>query len=320
MLSFLQPMLRRIKRHTIIYLFRQFRETYIKIFKELVLIIKKKILILLLALLSLSLQAEQLMGYNFPMKVKPYSALNFPPMMTKADFQKILETAANQIPYRKAYYLLGHIADLMHGHLIFAHQEGHTASPDFCQEEIDWDGLTPLAVLFHTQEFPDSYTPSVFETLSDQEIEKLNKLDRKKRNWIMWLKTTGLFRKKGSIQNARWHMKKGVTFNRRYTLYDEDINPKHFGKYSRVADDWTFHFFAVDCELIPERFKKDSNLIEIYHRAENKKICLALENLICMEPHSSHPEAYCPGVAVDQLSSLPPHITTADLENFPSLL
>lgn len=209
------------------------------------------------------------------LRLKTYAQLAFPPQLSRAELQWMLQTAASGL-HGLAFEDMGDMSDFMHGHVVFQPLDGSEAPAKDLNDlswTPDWSKLEAKAVLFHTQEF--GYLRQGVPFLGPN--GKLNGLDY---NWLLFLKDNAKA-SRGELGRGRdWH--RDPVADQKFTVRVSDLDPRYFGP-RPGSWEYAFYFFRIHCADLDalgsvERIE-NSNLLDV--KIGSERVCLALENFHC---------------------------------------
>jgi hypothetical protein len=201
----------------------------------------------------------------------PFQTSELPHALTRAQVQALVQRFVDA-KHGKAFRHLGDDQDFDHGHLLFK----------------DKQGGRPVAVLFHTQERASRWS-------SEDPGGKYDYVDKKGRNWIVWLDPDK------PIENARdyeraaypdtpewreWVKLHLEMYQGAFTITYDMLDPKKLGvdpdlgfPSKRLNDQFNFH--RTDCARLPRPLPEDKAFIEVLLPAASpgaarERVCLAL--------------------------------------------
>ena len=207
-----------------------------------------------------------------PLHLQRFDSLGLPPLTTKELIQKSVQSVAEQT-YGQAFVDIGDMSDLMHGHILW--------DPKIHDPKLD----RPLAILFHTQEFPN--------IRPDGYIFKGRALDPFNRNWISWQQPIRNY-KQNDLTPAQLLMP-NADGSIPTTVSSDMLDSAVFGP-DVTGRSTTFFFYRFSCnELLQRKISattiQASNIIQI--RIESQPVCLALVNEVCNTSKETSDD--CPG-------------------------
>lgn len=213
-----------------------------------------------------------------PLAVIPYQDLKLPAAITKSEMTWMLQTSIDQLN-QKAFVDFGDRSDYMHMHLILRPKPGGDEMPakplTDADANPDWNSLSLIAALIHTQEYDGARNNRPYVNLAGHVI------DNKERNQLLLLQDTALGRR-GQIINAAEAMEPiptAIPMTIDSSMLRKDFAGSH-------AWDWelSFYFYRASCAAVDamKQAGKDlskSNVIEVHLGCE--RACLALVSYHC---------------------------------------
>lgn len=227
-----------------------------------------------------------------PQVLRPFSALKYPPYLTRQRVQWMLQTMAHQLD-QKAFVDFGDHSDFMHVHMIHRNIADDTAVPH--KSIMDptwnppWENLKVLGSLIHTQEYEGARNSRPYVTRKGHHLSPLE------RNQILLL-ADSKYGKAGQVINA--HVMRVKQFAEvPHTVRISDLDHAFTGPAAQHWD-YSFYFYRVQCSSVDRLLEigmsqselDSSSFVEILLSGE--RACINLMTFRCR----NHPQdiAHCP--------------------------
>lgn len=215
------------------------------------------------------------------LRLHSYEALGFPPQLSKADVEWMIQTSSDEL-LGTSFVDLGAMSDFMHMHILFRPlsplqpPQLQLSHPDV---DVDWSQLEQQASLIHTQEYP-------FLREGRGYIWNGRELDRHLRNWILWLSDFP-WAGRGEFSQAYLFSRFHEDPERR-TISSDHLLAEYFGE-DQGEWEYSLYFFRTRCEAleqlnISQEELEGSNILRISQ--PSGPVCLVLVSFYCRQSYN----------------------------------